>query len=191
MKRNRRAKIALIALLTLASANWVCTPPSWVVQAEQITRITLPIFQTILTIVSPNAAPKVNQVTADIGVLLNLFDLYQSTPQAGTLTKIQAAINAINSDIQQIMAASHVSNPATQAKITAILQLVASEFNQIAALLPAPVIAARVSGAPPVVRKAGKLPFTASEFKAHYNRIVTSPTGDPECDAAFKGKELK
>ncbi len=178
--------LILATVLGMVTLSLACTPPSWAVEAENIAKVALPIVEGIATIVG--AGPAVTQVANDINLLITLFDRYQSTPSAGALQQIQAGLATANADIQQILAATHIQNTATQNKVTAILQLVLSEFSSIASLVPEAV----GSGQKAVGSKpAPELPFTASQFKAQYNRIVKAKTGDAECDRVFAGKELK
>jgi hypothetical protein len=176
----------LIILLALVLAVPACTAPSWVAEAENIAKVALPIVEGITSIVG--AGPVVTQVVKDINLLITLFEQYQATPATTTLQQIQAGLTTVNADMQQILPAAHIQDAATQNKVTAIVQLVLSEFSNIASLVPE----AAGSGQKAVGSKqAPELPFTAKEFKAQYNKIVRTKTGDPVCDRAFEGKELK
>lgn len=180
----------LAAAITLAG----CTPASWVTEAEGIAQVALPIVQGVATIVG--AGPAVTQAVSDVNLLIKLFEQYQAAPATGTLQQIQAALNAANADIAQIEAAAGIKNAATQSKVAAILQLVTSEFSSIAGLIPTatPAPAGQAATAKAVVlapKLNGKLPFTAKQFKEQYNKIVSTQTGDAQCDLAFAGKEIK
>ncbi|MDR3675799.1 MAG: hypothetical protein P4N24_09940 [Acidobacteriota bacterium] len=187
--------LTLTTLLALTMMLPSCAPPSWVAEAESIAKVALPIVQGITSIAG--ASPAVSQAVNDINLLITLFDKYQAAPAAGTLQQIQAGLNTANADIAQIMPAAGIKNTTTQSKVAAVLQLVTSEFSNIASLVPqASGLGVRDSGLGPkpetrIPNPALKLPFTAKEFKAQYNRIVTARTGDAECDQAFSGKELK
>jgi hypothetical protein len=182
--------LALAGLLAVASLFPCCTMPSWVSEAETIAKVALPIVEGIAGVVG--AGPAVTQVVNDIELIISLLDQYQATPAAGTLAQIQAALNTVNADIAQILPAAHIQNAATQSKVEAILQLVSSEFSSIASLLPASAAGPSATGAKPAIANpAGKLPFTAKQFKSQYNKIVLAKTGDAQCDQAFQGKELK
>ena len=183
MKFRNLILATLLGMLTLSLA---CTPPSWAVEAENIAKVALPIVESIATIVG--AGPAVTQVVNDVNLLITLFDRYQAAPSVGTLQQIQAGLATANGDIQQILAAAHIRDSATQNKVTAILQLVASEFSNIASLVPEAVGSRQKAVGS---KQAPNLPFTAAQFKAQYNHIVKAKTGDAECDKAFAGKELK
>jgi hypothetical protein len=81
------------------------------------------------------------------------------------------------------------------------LQLVTSEFSNIASLMPAtgaptPVGSKqKAGGSKPIAnsRVGAKLavPLSSKDFKRKYNEIVKTRTDDAECDRAFAGKELK
>jgi hypothetical protein len=158
------------------------------VEAEKIARVALPIVEGVASIVGVPAGSALGQVVNDLNLLISLFDKYQATPNAGTLQRIQAGLNTVNADISQILPAAHIENSATQNKVAAILELVTSEFSNVASLVPS----SSTSLSQPARRAATpKLPFTAKQFKAQYNKIVTAKTGDPACDNLFAGKELK
>jgi hypothetical protein len=179
----------LMGILAVALTLPSCIPPSWVVEAENIAKVALPIVAGLSNLLG--GSPVVSQVVNDINAVISLFDDYQKQPTATTLEKIQAGITAVNADLAQILPAAHIQNAATQNKVTAILQLVSSEFSQIASLLPGPNVSSLPRREAGGKKEVAKLPFSAKEFKGQYNKIVRSKTGDPVCDAAFEGKELK
>ena len=192
-------KFRILMITTVLAAAFTlpaCTPASWVSEAESIAKVALPIVQGVASIVG--AGPAVTQAISDVNLLITLFDQYQAAPAAGTLQKIQAALNTANADISQISAAAGIKNAATQSKVAAILQLVTSEFSNIASLIPpeaSPATtasgAAKAAARTPDGNAQGRLPFTAKQFKAQYNKIVTARTGDADCDRAFAGKQIE
>ena len=185
---NPLPSLVLGVMLGLVSLSSGCTTPSWVVEAERIAKVALTIVEGLASIVGVSAGSAVGQVVNDLNLVITLFDKYQATPSAGTLEQIQAGLNTVNADIGQILPAAHIKNSATQNKVAAILQLVTSEFSNVASLVPS----SSASLSLPAGRAAApKLPFTAKDFKAQYNKIVTAKTGDPVCDKLFEGKELK
>jgi hypothetical protein len=188
----KRRVIILISIVALGCALTACTSASWVAEAEGIAKVALPIVEGVTNIVG--ASPTVTLVENDINLLITLFGQYEATPAAGTLQQIQAALNTANGDIAQILPAAGIKNSSSQGKVAAILQLVTSEFSNIASLIPTASKAGAAlpsEGASAHPSAGVKLPFTAKEFKAQYNKIVSAKTGDDECDRAFAGKELK
>jgi hypothetical protein len=187
-KHNPLPSLVLGVALGAAALSSSCATPSWVVEAERIAKVALPIVEGLASIVGVSASSALGQVVNDLNLLISLFDQYQATPSATTLQQIQAGLDTVNADIGQILPAAHIKNAATQNKVAAILQLVTSEFSNIASLIPS----SSASLSQPMRRAARpKLPFTAKQFKAQYNKIVTSSTGDPACDKLFAGKELR
>jgi hypothetical protein len=188
----------LIGLLVTALILPACTTPSWAEEAEKIAQVALPIVEGITSIVG--AGPAVAKVETDVNALITLFETYQATPATGTLQQIQAGLSAANADIAQIMPGVGIKNSATQNKLAAVLQLVASEFSNMASLVPANGSEPAASSGPtqagagqrtPGSATATPPPLTAKEFKVQYNRLVKTRTGDAECDRVFAGKELK
>jgi hypothetical protein len=152
------------------------------VEAEKIAQVALPIVEGITTIVG--VGPGIVQVETDINLLIALFEKYQATPDAGTLQQIQAGLNTANADIALIMPAAGIKSSATQDKVAAIVELVASEFSNIASLIPASSAPTPANSEPKAVGSRQKaassksaLPsLSAKDFKKKYNEIVK---GDP------------
>lgn len=187
-----RQKTALSLLLVSILFFPACTTPSWALEAEKIAEVALPIVEGIATIVG--AGPAVSKAETDINLLISLFDQYQATPAAGTLQQIQAGLNTANADIAQIMPAAGIKDSSTQNKVAAVLQLLTSEFSNIATLIPAnaaPVAGGANSSQPTAHSNAlpgmagsiqgpahtsaapkATLPLSAKDFKKKYNAIV-------------------
>src|ERR1019366_7487252 len=123
----------LVGLLATALILPSCTTPPWAIEAEKIAQVALPIVEGLTSIVG--GGPAVTQAENDIDLLIILFDKYQATPAAGTLQQIQAALSTANADIAQIMPAAEIKNSGTQDKVAAVLQLITSEFGDIAMLI--------------------------------------------------------
>jgi hypothetical protein len=185
---NPLPSLILGILLGLVSLSSGCTTPSWVTEAEKIAKVALPIVEGIASIVGVSATSALSQVVNDLNLLITLFDKYQATPSTDTLQQIQAGLNTVNADIGQILPAAHIEDAATQNKVAAILELVTSEFSNIASLIPSSAASRSLR---PSRAAMPKLPFTAKDFKKQYNKIVKTKTGDPVCDKLFEGKELK
>lgn len=172
-----KLKVAVLtSILAVSLGLTSCTPPSWVTEAENIAKVALPIVEGIASIVG--AGPAVTQVVNDINILINLFDKYQATPSAGALADIQNGLNAVNADLGQIMPAAHIEDSATQGKVAAIVQLVASEFSNITAVVaannPSPKSAVKSPKSNAAQTPAATLDY--KEFKKQYNTIIA---GDP------------
>jgi hypothetical protein len=187
-RHNPLPSLVLGVALGVVALSSSCATPSWVVEAERIAKVALPIVEGLASIVGVSASSALGQVVSDLNLLISLFDQYQATPSATTLQQIQAGLDTVNADIGQILPAAHIKNAATQNKVAAILELVTSEFSNIASLIPS----SSASLSQPARRAARlKLPFTAKQFRAQYNKIVTAKTGDQACDKLFAGRELK
>jgi hypothetical protein len=184
---------ALTTLLATALILPSCTTPPWAFEAEKIAEVALPIVQGLTTIVG--GSPAVTQAENDINLLITLFDKYQATPAAGTLQQILTALSTANTDITQIMPAAGIKNSGTQDKVAAVLQLITSEFGNIATLIPSQGTPTTSSSSLKKADSSGKeadssqptanssvttttpVALSSKKFKAKYNEIVK---GDPE-----------
>ena len=85
----------------------------------------------------------------------------------------------------------HIKDAATQAKITAVIGILLSEVQSVAAIVPL----ANVSASPGMMTMAAEqvkkqAPLTASEFVDLYNATMTAKTGNAELDRATAGMRI-
>jgi hypothetical protein len=127
-----------------------CTT-SWVSEATSIIQLLVPAISSILGILSafgaglsPAAMTDVeswaNQATTGLQTvagLINQYNTAEATAQPGILTEIQTALSTITSSLGTILPEIHVTDPNTQAKIIAIINLVSSEMTALINLVPA------------------------------------------------------
>ena len=86
--------------------------------------------------------------------LVKTLDTYKASPTATNLQAVQAAFEAVNANVAQLESAAQIKNPATDAKVTAIVQLLTQAVTEIAALVPPATSAARMG-------------ISASRFRIH------------------------
>jgi hypothetical protein len=85
----------------------------------------------------------------------------------------------------------HIKDAATQAKITAVIGILLSEVESVAAIVPL----VNASASPRMMAMAAKQvekqpPLTASEFVASYNATMTAKTGNAALDHAAAGMRI-
>jgi hypothetical protein len=73
---------------------------------------------------------------AGINALAKVLDTYKAQPTATNLQAVQAAVNAINDNMAQLVAAAQIKNPQSDARVTAIVGLLAQLVNEVVAQVP-------------------------------------------------------
>jgi hypothetical protein len=91
----------------------------------------------------------------------------------------------VQSTLSGILPALHIKDAATQAKITAVIGILLSEVQSVAAVVPlvdASASRGRMAMATKQARK--QPPLTANEFLSSYNATMTAKTGNARLDEA-------
>jgi hypothetical protein len=198
-----RAVLALVLCSTLIGTG--CST-AWVGQAEEIVAALIPAATNIVTLVAALQGKSVSaadlqtiqnagtQAGADLQLIASLIAAYQkadAATQPGILNQIESAINAVQGSLQELLPALHIKDAATQAKITAVIGIVLSEVQSLAAILPMVKAGASVQMAAKVAAKSKtKSPLSASAFVASFNSTLTAKTGNAELDKATAGLEI-
>lgn len=205
-----RGAVALLLCLTMVLGG--CTT-AWIGQAEEIVAALIPAATNIVALVAALQGKTISaadlqmiqsagtQAGADLQLIQTLITAYQqadAAAQPGILTQIESAIGAVQSNLQGLLPALHIQDAATQSKITAVVGLVLSEVQSLAAIVPVlkgdtgnPTLSqnARKDGAPSAA-SAAKAPLSASEFVKSYNATMAAKTGNAELDKATAGFEI-
>jgi hypothetical protein len=169
----------IIAGVLLASVGCfaACTAPAWVNTVVADAATAAPIAGSLIDVIDPPLAPLVTLIENGFTALVNTLNAYKAAPTATNLQAVQAAFQAVDGNVAQLESAAQVKNPATQTKVTAIVQLLSQVVTEIAAQVPAsPGLGIRDSGRssqPPALTAKG---LTAKDFKKQFNAIVA---GDP------------
>lgn len=69
--------------------------------------------------------------------LIDQYNAAEATAQPGLLIEIQTGLNVIVSDLSGLLPQIKITNPATQAKIVAIFESIASEMQALVQVIPA------------------------------------------------------
>jgi hypothetical protein len=127
-----------------------CTT-AWTGEASNIIRLLVPAIESALAIMAafgvglaPNVLQSVQswaqQATADLTQVASLIDQYnaaEATAKPGILTEIQTMLSTITANLQTLLPSIHVTDASTQAKITAIINLISGEMTALIGLVPA------------------------------------------------------
>lgn len=188
-------KFFIIPALAVALAG--CGIAQWVKTAQQLLPVVLPMVTNLVTAVTMLEGKTVsaadlntisqtaNQVSADLNLAGQLVNQYQSSPNASTLADINTALVDVNTHLNQLLPALHISDQATTQKITAVVGLITSEVMSMEQILP------MVTNSQAHAISHAAAPMTASQIKSHYDAIVTQPTSNALVNAAFSKAVLK
>jgi hypothetical protein len=166
-----------------------CTVDQVLADIEVVVQIAASIVPAVGAI-SPADAAVVqklsNDATAGVKAIQAAYDTYKASGAATDLTKLQAAINSIQTNLPQELAAAHISDPKTVATVTNWCNLIYSTINAIVVAIPSlnPVPVAAVSA------KSAKIPVafpTAKVIAARWNSEVCQ--GDEACGKLVKVKK--
>ncbi len=161
--------------VVLASVMWLgaCTVPAWVNTVMADAQTAAPIAGSLVDVIDPSLGPLVTVIENGFTALVNTLNTYKAQPTATNLQAVQAAFVAVDANVAQLESAAQIKNPATDAKITAIVQLLTQVVTEIGAQVPPASGLAVRSSAPNSLTAKG---WNAREIKKQFNAIVK---GDP------------
>jgi hypothetical protein len=203
--KNLNVVRALAAVVLCATMILTACSTAWITEAEEIVAALIPAAANLLTLIEALQGNGVStqdlqtmqsastQAQTDLQLINTLVTQYQQATDAATqallLAQIQTAITTVQSNLSALLPALHITDPATQAKVAAVIGLILSEVQSLEAILPAvqPVVtsgtsAAKASAA--LKTKSVKPPLSANQFRASYNAIMTAKTGNATLDGA-------
>ena len=205
---NRRVLMAMVLCGTLILSG--CST-SWIDEAQQIVSVLIPAVANLVTLVATLEGKSVSagdlamisnvgkEATADLQLIQSLISAYEKADAAakpGILNQIQSAIAAAQGNLQGLLMGLHIKDAATQTKITAVVGILLSEVQSLAAVLPivqGNPVAARI---PTLAAKSAaslghpRTPLSATEFVRSYNSTLTAKTGNAELDRATAGLQI-
>jgi hypothetical protein len=206
MKRsNGFGRVALAFVLCMTITLSACST-AWIGQAEQVVAALIPAATNIVALVAALQGKSVSaadlqtiqsagaQAGAGLQLIQSLIAAYQkadATVQPGILNQIQTAIGAVQSNLQGLLPALHIQDAVTQAKITAVVGIVLSEVQSLAAIVPlvssnaSPVMMAKA-----VAQTKTRAPLGTEEFVKSYNATLTAKTGNVDLDRATVGFQI-
>jgi hypothetical protein len=134
------------------------------------------------------------EATADLQLIQSLITQYkaaEASAQPGILSQIQAATEATQTTLNELLPALHSEDAATRAKITAVVGIVQAEVNSLVAVMPlmneeptSRAKGAREMGHPNAKKGHPGAPLGANEFVGLYNATMTARTGNADVDRA-------
>jgi hypothetical protein len=210
MNRNIwRGMVGVVLCIAMVLAG--CST-SWINEAEQIVAALIPAAANLVTLVAALEGKSVSatdmatiqnagtQAEADLQLVQSLIAAYQKADAAakpGILNQIQSAILAAQGNLQGVLPALHIKDTATQTKITAVVGIVLSEVQSLAAVVPVVQAGGEASAKIPAlaVKSAAstshpQVPLTADQFVKSYNATLTAKTGNADLDRVTAGLEV-
>src|SRR5258708_3962347 len=197
MRRTNLAAVvvAVVLCITMGLTGWTT---AGVGQAEEIAAALIPAATNILALVAALQGNGVSasdlqtiqtagtQAGADLQLIQSLITAYQTADAAakpGILGQIQSGINAVEGSLQGLLPALHIKDAATQAKISAMVGLVLSEVQSLAAIVPLvnPASSTKMM-AVAAARAKTQPPLNAGQLLARYNGTLSAKTGNAELD---------
>jgi hypothetical protein len=196
----------LVVLVVCGTMIWTACSTAWIGEAEQIVAVLIPATANLVALVATLQGKNISaadlqtiqsagsQAGADLQVMESLIAQYQkadASAQPGLLNQIQVAMSTVQATLNDLLPALHVKDAATQAKITAVVGILLSEVQSVAAIVPL----VNPSASPAMISQAARQvqkqpPLTASEFVVSYNATLTARTGDVELDHATAGLRI-
>lgn len=197
IRRNLAVRFLLLyALFNLALLSTGCSA-AWTTQASSIITLLVPAIQAAISIliafgvgVAPEAMAAIQTwgtqaVDALTNVVKPAIDAYNNAAdgaKAALLTQIKAALTSIVSNLQSALADVHVTDPKTQAKVTAIFNVILAFLTSLINLVP--VLEAHAGG-PSIDPEEAHVLIRAVKpskvFKAEFNAAVEA-FGDEDHD---------
>lgn len=103
--------------------------PGWEASASATLTYVAPLVETVVTLVDPGAAPLVDALIAKVQSAMAAAAVVIKS--AGPTPTLVTYLNAINGDIAQVESAAGITDPASAAKLTALLGMITGEVNAI------------------------------------------------------------
>ncbi len=177
---NSKIRFALVVVLSTALATTGCSA-QWLNVAladlPALTQMALNIATLVTTLqsgkqIDPAEITAVQNISAeasrDLSLLQSLYNEYKSNPNASTLQKIQDTITQITQNLPVLLQSTHISDPATSARVSAGVNVIMTTVASFAALMPQTT---------PSTSQAVPKPTIASpkDLKKQWNQQVCGP----------------
>lgn len=205
MKNTTIGRVLMVLILS-GTLIWMACTTAWIGEAEQIVAALIPAMANLVTLAATLQGASVSaadlqtiqsagsQAGADLQLMQSLIGQYQNaeaTAQPGLLNQIQAALRAVQLTLNGLLPALHIKDAASQAKITAVVGILISEAESVAAIVP--LVSA--SASPRMTAMAARQvrrqpPLSASEFVTSYNATMSAKSGNSELDRAAAGLRI-
>jgi len=178
-------KAAAVSALTAEALTLEACNYDWLTTAVNDLPTIVQVVTTIATIVADAAGGGVvtpailaiintaaQAATVALNLAIQLVKDYQANPSATVLEKIKTALLDVQSDIGQILDASHVFNIALRAVISTAIGVAITVLTQIMSLIPANTSAVKSTQVSQVKKSAIK-PWNKNEIVTAFNNFAS------------------
>ena len=165
-----------------------CTT-AWTGEASNIINVLIPAVEAILGFIAALGAKVPANAMQDItnwgqqaqaglqqiASLINEYNQAEATAKPGLLVEIQTAAETIVSNLNTLLPTLHITDAATQAKVTAVANAILAELQALVNVIPA--LQGKLH-----LRDIKDMPLDAGHFAQKFNATMTEATGDSEID---------
>lgn len=174
----------------LALCFVACGVAQWIKSAQQLLPVVLPMVTNLVTAATMLEGKTItaaqlsivnsttSQASRDLALAGKLVSEYQATPSPTTLDKINNALSDVNSNLNQLLPAAHITDEATVEKIQEVVSLIVNEVEAVQQILPVLKTRAQAARAPSAI-------LSAKRLKQMYKSIIAQSSGNVVVDAAF------
>lgn len=170
--RNKVLALVLVGCLALTTA---CSSAQFISVLNQVTPAVTAILQIVALLSNkPADSSLAAKVGSDVAALTKLYTDFagaDAISKPGIQTQINAAFVVLNGDLGIIFQLSHVADPNTQAKLTALIALITTAVN---------IAEATINGAKSATLNSN---LDASSLTSSFDSILTAKTGNVAVDA--------
>lgn len=180
--------LLLSAILTTILLLTACST-AWTGEASNIIKVLVPAVEALLGLIAglgakipadavttiESWASQAQQGLTEISSLIDQYNNAEADAKPGLLIEIQTAADTIVNNLSQLLPTLHITNPASQQKVTAIANAILAELQALVGVIPA--LQGKIH-----MHEIKHLPLDAGHFKQKFNATMVEPTGDPEVD---------
>lgn len=197
--------VALCSSILCLTMGMAGCSTAWIGQAQEIVAALIPAAANMVALVAALQGKGVSaadlatiqsagsQAGADLQLIQSLITAYEkadASAQPGIMNQIQAALATVQSNLQNLLPALHIKDAATQTKITAVVGILISEVQSLAAVVPLVTQTPSLAAQNAVRMGHPKAPLSAKEFVESYNATMTAKTGNAALDGATTGLKI-
>jgi hypothetical protein len=180
--------LLLSAILTAILLLTACST-AWTGEASNIIKVLIPAVEALLGLIAglgakipadavttiESWASQAQQGLTQIAELIDQYNTAEADAKPGLLIEIQTAAETIVNNLSQLLPTLHITDPASQSKVTSIANAILSELQALVNVIPA--LQGKIH-----LHELKAMPLDAGHFKQKFNATMTEPTGDPQVD---------
>lgn len=198
-----RCALALVLCFTMMGAT--CNT-SWISQAEEIVAALVPAAANVLALVAAfegktisgpdllliqNAGQEAQKDLQQISALIQAYQSAEAGAKPGILSQITTIANLVQQNLTAVLPALHIKDAATFTKITAVIGIVISEVQSLAAIIPIVTGASSPAALAIAIKQAPKTaPLSGKDFRNSFNAVMHARTGSALVDNAAAGLKI-